>query len=143
VLLPASWQERRPLFGRREPCESPGMAESPLRALALFAALVPTAALADMNFYVRNNRADDIAFEFVSRESQTVWPGGDKAYFLEARARKSVRLDCTEGENICYGAWVNGNDQISFGIGPDRDKPCETCCHVCAEEGTQTVDIAE
>lgn len=119
------------------------MAESLIRALVLAAALFPAAALADMNFYVRNNGSSDIAFEFVSRESLTAWPGGDKVYFLEAHARKSVRIGCTAGEHICYAAWVNGNDQVSWGIGPDRNQPCETCCRVCADSGSETVDIPE
>ena len=30
-------------------------------------------------------------------------------------------ISCEAGERICYGAWVNGNDGISFGVGPDRE----------------------
>ncbi len=55
--------------------------------------------------------------------------------------RKSVTIGCQEGENVCYGAWANGNDRISFGVGADDDQTCTDCCRVCVGGTTETVDI--
>jgi hypothetical protein len=112
-----------------------------LRSLLLTLALLPTPALADMSFYVVNDHRRAIALEFVGRDR--AWPGGDKVYALDAGQKKSILIDCEEGERLCYGAWENGNDQVWWGIGPDRDKTCEHCCRICVTSGMDDVTIAD
>jgi len=99
---------------------------------------------ADMNVYIKNQQDRGVAVELSSRDREAVWPGGDKVYFLDAREKKSVPISCEAGERICYGAWVNGDDRMSFGVGPDRDQPpCEYCCFLCVEKSTQVVSVTK
>ncbi|AZO20743.1 hypothetical protein EJ070_08695 [Mesorhizobium sp. M1E.F.Ca.ET.045.02.1.1] len=112
--------------------------------ISLAALLLSTPALAaDMSVFVRNQRQQDVAVELFSRDSGKVWPGNDKVFLIRPQARKSVPISCDNGEHICWGAWVVGNDQISAGVGPDNDQPCDTCCFICVEHSTETVDLAE
>ena len=112
--------------------------------LTLAALLVATpAAAADMAFFVKNLRAQGVAVELFSRDSDKVWPGGNKVFFIRPKAQKSVPISCTPGERICWGAWVDGNDQISAGVGPDNDQPCDNCCFICTEHSTETIDLVQ
>lgn len=100
-------------------------------------------AAADMSLYVKNQRSDGVALELFSRDRDTVWPGGDKVFLIDPRARKSVPISCNQGERLCWGAWANGNDKLSAGVGPDNDQPCDTCCFICVEHSTETIDLTE
>ncbi|TPI26635.1 hypothetical protein FJW08_27145 [Mesorhizobium sp. B3-2-1] len=82
-----------------------------------------------------------LAVELFSRDRETVWPGSDKVFLVDPGSQKSVPISCNQGERICYGAWVDGNDKISAGVGPDNDQPCDTCCFICVEHLTETIDL--
>ncbi|UVK42787.1 hypothetical protein BPNPMPFG_004505 [Mesorhizobium sp. AR07] len=111
--------------------------------MAALAALVFTtsAEAAEMAFFVKNLRKEAVAVELFSRDRETVWPGNDQVFLIDPASQKSVPLSCNQGERICYGAWVNGNDSISAGVGPDNDQPCDTCCFICVEHSTETIDL--
>jgi hypothetical protein len=112
------------------------------RMLALAAlVLANSAEAADMAFFVKNLRKEGVAVELFSRDRETVWPGNDKVFLVDPGSRKSVPISCNQGERICYGAWVDGNDKISAGVGPDNDQPCDTCCFICVEHTTETIDL--
>ena len=96
---------------------------------------------ADMAFFVKNLRQQSVAVELFSRDRETVWPGDGKVFLIQPGSQKSVPISCNPGENICYAAWVNGNDQISAGVGPDNDLPCDNCCFICVEKTTETIDL--
>lgn len=118
----------------------------PLLFLALAAPLLlpaPSALAAEMAFYVKNNVGRAVAVELYSRSRRVVWPGGDKVYLLEKGEKKSVPIECQAGEKICWGAWLNGNDGVAFGVGPDDARDCEACCTTCTSKTTFEADIAE
>ena len=98
---------------------------------------------ADMALFVKNQRQQAVAVELFSHDRQTAWPGDDQVFLIEPGSQKSVPISCNQGENICYGAWVNGNDRVSAGVGPDNDQPCDTCCFICVEKTTETIDLVE
>jgi hypothetical protein len=113
-----------------------------LRAACLIAVLAPAAAQADeMAFFMKNQYRRAVAVELSSRDRDQVWPGGDQVYLLEKGEAKSVPISCNAGENICYGAWVAGDDRTAWGVGPDRDKPCNDCCFICAEKTTAQIRV--
>jgi hypothetical protein len=115
-----------------------------LLALGILAAapLAPAAALADdMTFFMKNDTGGGIAVEFRSRDRDHRWPGGDQVYFLDTGERKSVGIACNAGEALCFAAWVNGNDAVSWGVGPDGDRACTSCCRICVSGVTETIDI--
>ena len=111
--------------------------------MAVLAALVFTtsAEAADMAFFVKNLRKEAVAVELFSHDRETVWPGNDQVFLIDPGSQKSVQLSCNQGEHICYGAWVDGDDSISAGVGPDNDQPCDTCCFICVEHTTETIDL--
>ena len=113
------------------------------RLLVVLAGLVlsPAAARADMQIYVRNGSGSAIAVEVFSQDRREVWPGGDQVWLFEAGQKKTVPVACEAGEHICYGAWVNGNDKMSWGVGPDGAYDCKGCCLVCADSGIETIDV--
>lgn len=113
-----------------------------LSAIVAFAAVaLPAPAFAEdgMTFYIRNQHPRAVVLELHGQSR--VWPGDGQVYVVDGTSRKSVMIDCTEGENICYGAWVNGNDRITWGVGPDNNVACEDCCSICVAKTTTQVDI--
>ncbi|MBN9073272.1 MAG: hypothetical protein J0H34_17090 [Rhizobiales bacterium] len=115
-------------------------------ALLILAALllpVPSACGADLTFFMKNVAPRAVVVEFSSAAKGTRWPGNDQVYLLEKGEKKSVTISCEEGDSICYGAWVNGDDTIVWGVGPDNDRFCETCCRICAHEKTEPIVIGE
>jgi hypothetical protein len=94
---------------------------------------------ADMGFVLENEHTRAVAIEL--RGEETVWPGNDKVYLIDPGAIKEVTISCTPGERICYGAWINGNDAIAFGVGPDNDRTCHDCCSICVAHTMETIDL--
>jgi len=109
--------------------------------LALLAIAWPAVASADMLFYVKNGTRNALAVEVFSQDRDHAWPGGDQVWLFEPGQKKTVPISCTSGERVCYGAWVNGNDRISWGVGPDGDKDCKGCCLVCLGHGLQEIEL--
>jgi hypothetical protein len=131
-----SWHDRASTLG-------PAMIRFAIIALVL-AVFSGSATAADMHFYMKNRQDHGVAVELFSQDRDKVWPGDDKVYFLDAREKKAVPVTCEAGERICYGAWINGNDRISFGVGPDNDQPpCQYCCFLCVEKSTQDISISK
>ena len=110
--------------------------------LALLALLLATPAHADdMAFYMKNGQPRAVVVELHGRN--TVWPGNGKVYLLEKGEKKSVPVTCEAGETICFGAWLNGDAGTFWGVGPDRDQPCDDCCSICAAKSTATIEIGD
>lgn len=110
--------------------------------LALLALLFAApAAAADMSVFLKNGAPHDVAVELSSASRGHRWPGDDQVYLLEKDAKKSLRLTCEAGERICWGGWRNGDDGVTYGIGPDGDRQCRDCCFICVEKTTATVAV--
>ena len=131
----------------RAPGVIPGGVHEPIPriaapVLAALAVLAPAVAQADeMAFFMKNQTGRAVAVELRSRDRDQVWPGGDQVYLVEKGVAKSVPISCEAGEKICYGAWVAGDDRITWGVGPDNDHPCNDCCYICAEKTTAEIRI--
>ena len=108
-------------------------------AVSFVVAAVGTSYAADMGFVLQNEHTRAVAIELHGKE--TVWPGHDKVYLLDPGAIKEVTISCTPGERICYGAWINGNDSINYGVGPDNDRTCHNCCAICVAHTMETFDL--
>jgi len=112
-----------------------------LRLALTFLFFATPARAAEMVFYFNNKAPFGVAVELSGPDSRKLWPGEGKVYLLDKGERKSVRIECRANENICYGAWRNGDDTISWGIGPDHDALCNDCCFACVEKSAETIDI--
>jgi hypothetical protein len=119
----------------------PGHSRAALSGLTAVLVLVVAGAAcaADMGFVFENEHSRAVAIELHGKE--TVWPGDDKVYLIDPGAIKEVTISRTPGERICYGAWINGNDRIAFGVGPDNDHACHNCCSICVAHTMETIDL--
>lgn len=110
-------------------------------ALALFsvAGLAAPAAAADVTFVMRNDHPNALRVELYSQDRDHVWPGGGQDYYLDDGETKTMPLSCEEGETICYGAWIDGDQGTYWGVGPGNTQDCEGCCYTCT--GGETEEI--
>lgn len=110
--------------------------------LVLLAAVpVGPAAAADMTFLISNKAGKPVAVELYGRDGRS-WPGDDQVYMLPEDERKSISIECEAGEPICYGAWLVGNDTVTWGAGPDNDENCGDCCAVCVATSLIEIDLS-
>ena len=113
-----------------------------LRAVAAVFALVAFAgfaAAADVTFVMNNQHPNAVEVELYSQDRDHIWPGGGEVYLLDDGETKEMSLSCEEGESICYGAWISGDQNSYWGVGPNNAQKCDNCCYTC--EGGQTEQI--
>lgn len=110
-------------------------------AAALFSlGLFPGAAFADdVTFVMKNGHPNALELELYSQDREHVWPGNGEVYLLDDGETKEVPLSCEAGESICYGAWISGDQNTYWGVGPNSSQTCDNCCYTC--EGGQTEQI--
>jgi hypothetical protein len=108
-------------------------------ALVLGLLTVGATHAADMGYVLQNEHSRSVAIELHGKDQ--TWPGGDQVYLLDPGDIKEVTISCTPGERICYGAWINGDDRIAFGVGPDNDRTCHNCCSICVGHTMETIDL--
>jgi hypothetical protein len=122
-----------------------------LVAFALLAAI--PAGAADFTFQFLNETKDTIGLKLFSRgESKRQWPAKNRSYNVKPEnAVQELKIDCDEGEQICWGAWtgalasgtvggshqrMGGATKSIAGAGDRGIEPCTTCCQVC-KDGTK------
>jgi hypothetical protein len=106
--------------------------------------ILPTASLAaDVTFQIRNNHPNAVEVELYSQDRDHVWPGNGQIYMLDDGETKSMALSCDEGEKICYGAWISGDQSTYWGVGPSNQQACEDCCYTCTGGNTEVIDLVE
>jgi len=109
-------------------------------AALFFAASLSGAAFADdVTFVMKNGHPNAIELELYSQDREHIWPGNGEVYLLDDGETKEVPLSCEAGESICYGAWISGDQNTYWGVGPDNSQTCDNCCYTC--EGGQTEEI--
>jgi hypothetical protein len=107
-------------------------------AVCLLPSFSPAMA-SDVTFVIRNNHPNAVRVELYSQDRNYVWPGKGKDFYLDDGEAREMSLACEEGEQICYGAWIDGDEETYWGVGPGNAETCEDCCYVC--EGGQTEEI--
>lgn len=111
-----------------------------LGALALFA---QPAMAEEMNVMITNSHPFAVELELYSQDRDHVWPGNGQVYLLNDGEEKLVPISCNQGENICYGAWVSGDANTYWGVGPDNSQDCPDCCYVCDGSTTESINLVE
>jgi hypothetical protein len=111
-------------------------------AMALAALSAAQSALAaEVTFMMRNNHPNALEVELYSQDRNHVWPGGGEVYVLDDGETKQMSLSCKQGENICYGAWIKGDQETYWGVGPSNAQSCTDCCYTCTGGETETIDL--
>ena len=106
--------------------------------------VVPNAAsAADMSFVLRNEHPNALRVELYSQDRNHVWPGGGEDYYLDDGETKEMSLACNQGESICYGAWIDGDEETYWGVGPGNAENCSDCCYVCDGGETEEIVLSE
>jgi hypothetical protein len=98
---------------------------------------------ADVTFVMRNSHQFRVQVELYSQTRNHVWPGNNKVYILDDSETKRIPLSCESGEQICYGAWVDGDATTYWGVGPNNKENCEDCCYICQGGNTETINLVE
>ncbi|WP_349359386.1 hypothetical protein [Stappia sp.] len=92
-----------------------------------------------MSWLFRSNHPNIVDVELYSQSRDHVWPGGDKVFVLDDGQTTEFAIDCSAGEDICYGAWVRGDANAYWGVGLDDEEACESCCYVCEAGETEVI----
>lgn len=117
----------------------PGGRVAVLLAAASCAALAAPAVAEEVTFVIRNAHPYAVYVELFSEDRNHSWPGGGDGYYLDDDGTWDIAISCRSGEKICYGAWVDGDEDTFWGVGPDGDQRCGSCCYDC--EGGATEEI--
>ena len=106
--------------------------------LSLAAMLVAAAPLlatqgsaAELVWRIQSEHPNHVSVEFYSQDRNHSWPGGGEVYVIEDWDTHRYLLTCNDGETICYGAWVRGEDSTYWGVGRDDRFGCNNCCYTC------------
>lgn len=111
--------------------------------LAALAAPSASALAADVTFMMQNNHPNAVEVELYSQDRNYVWPGNGEVFVLDDGETKQMPLSCNEGEKICYGAWIKGDQETYWGVGPGNKEACDDCCYTCTGGSTETINLDE
>jgi len=107
-------------------------------------ALLSTPAFAEeMTMVITNSHPFAVELEPYSEDRDHVWPGNGQVYILDDGEEKIVPIICNPGERICYGAWVSGDANTYWGVGPNAQQSCSDCCYVCNGGVTESINLVE
>ena len=109
--------------------------------LAAQFAMSMSASAADVTFMMQNNHPNALEVELYSQDRNHVWPGNGEVYILDDGETKQMPLSCEEGERICYGAWIMGDRNTYWGVGPGGEEACSDCCYTCTGGATETINL--
>lgn len=96
-------------------------------------ALSAPASADTVTFRVQSLYQYKVQIEFYSQARDAAWPGNGNAYNLDDYDTHAFTLECNTGEQICYGAWVTGDDSQYWGVGNNNQYSCDSCCLVCGK----------
>ena len=108
-------------------------------ALPLSGIFAEPARAEQFTFHVQSNHPYRVQIEFYSQNRNAAWPGNNQAYTIADYDVHSYTLNCQGGEQICYGAWVEGDASQYWGVGANDQYGCSNCCYVCDGSYSQTI----
>jgi hypothetical protein len=117
---------------------------STLKRMALAVAIAGLAAPAvagEVTFVMNNHHPNAVEVQLYSQDRDHVWPGPDEVYLLDDGETKTMSLSCEDGEGICYGAWIVGDQNTFWGVGPGATQSCDNCCYTCQGGNTETINL--
>lgn len=89
-----------------------------------------------------NEINSNISIEFYSQDRNHVWPGDGQVYILgPTDGARTYNLECSQGENICYGGWIRGDDSSYWGSGKNDKESCDGCCAICGGGDVDPIDL--
>ena len=110
-------------------------------AFAALAASIAPAFAADVTFVMNNQHPNAVEVQLYSQQRDHIWPGPEEVYLLDDGETKTMSLACEEGESICYGAWILGDENTYWGVGPNKTQTCDNCCYTCQGGNTEQINL--
>ena len=108
-----------------------------LVAAVLLLTAVPSAA-GEMVWKFKSEHPSPVGVELYSQDRNKTWPGGGRPYMLGDWKTHAFRIECQDGERICFGAWVQNDTSVFWGSGLDGVEACGNCCAKCGSRGLRT-----
>ena len=93
-----------------------------------------------MTWSFRSTPPDIVYLQLYGQDNKNVWPAPEKYYKVDSRRARKVKITCSLGEKVCYGAWTDGNKSWGVGKG-NKNAGCNGCCITCSkgDQGTETL----
>lgn len=110
-------------------------------AFMMFLSLGSASSAEPMTWHIKSNYAGTVHLKFFNfKDSGTwVWPNKDKVFIVENSTRP-FSINCTKGEDICYGAWAKEDSSMGWGVGYRGLYSCSNCCYRCGS-GDVTLNL--
>ena len=83
-----------------------------------------------------------VSLRFYSTTREHVWPNNYEVYTIEDNGVHRYKLQCQPAEQICYGAWVRGDETSFWGVGAYNGEACDDCCFQCEGGETDIISLA-
>jgi hypothetical protein len=95
----------------------------------------------EVTFVMNNHHPNAVEVQLYSDGRDYVWPSSDEVYLLDDGETKTMTIECEGGEQICYGAWISGDQTTFWGVGPGKTQDCDNCCYVCQGGNTEQINL--
>lgn len=112
-----------------------------LAAVATLVLVATDASASTLTFKVRSYHNNQVDVAFFSQNRNHAWPGGTKVWVIKDYEVHNYKLDCANGEKICYGAWLRGDTTTYWGTGYGGKQRCTSCCFVCNGGTTPVMNL--
>jgi hypothetical protein len=84
-----------------------------------------------LGWHFKNETSSKIEVTFYSPDRSMKWPAGDQVFYVEPGTTQDMKLNCSAGQNICYGAWSSADFNRYWGVGRGGRQGCTNCCYIC------------
>lgn len=105
--------------------------------------LVGPATAEDLTVFLESAHPNSVSLRFYSTTREYLWPDNEDVFIIDDNEVHGYPLACEAGEQICYGAWVRGDESRYWGVGPDNTYDCEDCCFRCEGGETAIITLTE
>lgn len=104
-------------------------------------AIAPSSARSDsMTWLIMKTFPQNAQVAFFSQTRPGIhWPAGG-AFNLNTNKIQTIPLTCEADEKVCYGAWIAGSSDKSWGMGLGGTHGCANCCGTCGIERSVRLD---
>ena len=97
-----------------------------------------------MTWQFRSYSRYTVEVKLFSQNRRVAWPTATTSWLLRDFAVHKLPISCVAGEQICFGAAVQGSGSLTWGQGLSGRQTCQNCCYTCNEGAiTKIVDLNE
>jgi hypothetical protein len=94
-----------------------------------------------LTFNIRSEYPYVVSLSFYSQNRDKIWPSKDSVYLLKDSLTHTFKIECQEGEIVCFGAWVRNEQTQYWGVGYEGKQYCSSCCYRCNGASTPIIEL--